>query len=1003
MIIKCTRGHDFVGLIDYLLRRGKYQDLGDARVIRMEGVYDERTAAAQMARNAALAPRRTRPVVHLMARAEIGLSDARNADLARRMVDAAGLVGRPFMAVVHDDGHVHVVVCEMDDLGRPPPRLQYAQALERPVTSMEAKAMSKGAVESRAWDSHLAMRLAHLARKLEIEWGLRELPSRSASIDLHEPELSQSQRQRLKAQGEVALQDRYYDQVRSALALPNWALRIRALHQHGLNLRVVKSGERHRGLQLYNISNPREFVKISAFGLGGISKLDASADQSFLDYQTSRSQLPITLNKPRRTFDQGFEKLQVQFREEIKQWHRTTARRKSAFKRYKAEKLAVGAQISQLRFSLQRYASANAARAAASALRRELVVRAQAELSYALAEAGPARRKPIFAEFVDRRAKLGDADAIRVRRDLEDRMTETRRLRIAKMIASLRGSLNSIKERAKTLHNELKVLTLPLSVAASSLKTRSLALRASEADARRQREQRQASDLANRADQAGHRILVDQHRRVTIEGWPTSATDHALMDHPGNLAIFEHKAARQAAEVEALKTLIVQPGMVQRTARGTYALNVKMVQKQCAGSARWSKQAEVQRVASTVIAELRQKAHRQARNEKAVVAGICVDQSRSSSAAKARVVSVLVAAQFLRSQVEPMIRENAERRAADFARQSAREARARLLEQRTEEALARRASEQINATLNANGCSASDPQQEPAPHASVVRNSQRTRLLAATSPRVGDQPGVRQYLEIWAARIGAYSADQLLGLGDLAAIENEALLGVVRQGLTATQIEPFLRDRSPASALGICTFSDVRSNQAIADELARQQDQQERARIRHTLGKLAPPGDTGKHFVRLWEELLEENVAPADASSVERNRAIDYTAARTLIRSGSAAIEVAEAIMDFSPSLAFKQPADRKEYVEDLLSHFIEGDEYSSLVQLISVSAGRKEDKRSPPAAQAAPDLNRASTSGSLSDDLNADANGDGPKETSGDNAAQRRQIYRPRPNGIEL
>ena len=996
MIIKCSRGYDFAGLIDYLLRRGEHQDRGEARIIRMEGVYDERTAAAQMARNAALAPCRMRPVVHMMARAEVGLSDARNAELSCRMVDAAGLAGRPYMAVVHDDDHVHVVVCEMDDLGRPPPRIQFAQALGRPVTSDEAKAMPKGAVKSRAWDSHLPMRLAKLARQLEVEWGLRELPSRSVAIELQEPQLLHSQRQRLEARGEVALQDRYFDQVRSALVLPSWEMRIRALGQHGLNLRVVSSGERKRGLQLYSISNPRECVKISAFGFGGLAKLDASADQPFVEYQASHPRPPITLNKPEKTFDQGFQKLQVQFREEIKQWHRATARRKSAFKRYKAEKLAVGMQIEQLRLTLQPCAGASAARFAASGLRRDLVARAQAELSYALAEAGPARKKPVFAEFVKRRARLRDADAIRIWRDLQDKVTETRRLRIAKMIASLRRSLHGIRERAKTLHNELKAFTQPLSVATSSLKSHGLALRASEAEARRQSQQRQASDLAMRADQAGHRILVDPNRCVRIESWTVSATDKALLDDPSNLAIFERMAAKQTAEVDALKDLIRQPGLLRRTTKGNYALSMKAVEARCPASARWSRQAEVLSLASIVIAGLRQQQHDEARNEKALASNILLNQSHTTSAEATRVVSHLAAAESFRSQIEQILREDEERRADEQATQSARAARARLLEQRTQEALEQRAREQSVAPQSADRHSASDPARRPLPDASVVQAEQRKRLLAATSQRPGDSPEVRQYLENWAARIHAFSADRPMGRNDLVAIENQALLGMVRQGLTATQIEPFLEERSPASALGMSTLADVQRNQAINDELARQRDQQDRARVLRDLGKLAPPSETGKEFVRLWQELLEENLVNPNASSEDRNRAIDHDVARMLIKRRCAAIEVAEAIMDCSPSLASKPPSDRKEYATELLSYFIDEDGYRLLIQQMTASSGGNESTRPLISVQPMPDSRRASTSGALSDDHDAGASGDHLKGSVEGHQAQRGQIYRP-------
>lgn len=489
MICKFKRGTDFHGLFGYLLRHGQHGHRGDARIIATHGVYDERTAAAQMAYNAALSPSRTRPVVHLIGRAEIGLSDEKNAELARRMVHAAGLDGRPFVAIVHDDGHVHVAACEVDDFGNAPPRMLWSEAQGRAVTAEEAANLPGGSVKSRAWDSHLCNRLIKLAREVEREWGLRQLASTPKVRDAAEPCLERWQQERLNARGDVALQDRYFDQVRSALLLPTWQQRADALAEHGLKIRVAKYGERKRvrGLQVCSMSDARDFVKIAAFGLGGMPKLDATADQPFLQWEARKAGRPVILNKPERTFDPGFSRLQTEFRYELKEWHRTAETRKAAFARHKREKGLIALQTAQLAESMEPYATPAGLKAASGRLRRELQARAKAELDFALIKAGSARKRPVFIEFVQQRAALGDTDAARVHRNLANKVTETRGRRLDRMGSMLAESLLEIKQSAAKINAQIQSLAVPLRAAVDSLKVRAASLQAQHAQAMRKR------------------------------------------------------------------------------------------------------------------------------------------------------------------------------------------------------------------------------------------------------------------------------------------------------------------------------------------------------------------------------------------------------------------------------------------------------------------------------------------------------------------------------------
>lgn len=63
MILKVVRGDYFLGLVNYIMRRGQYAEKGDtARVIRCSGLYNPVTAAAQLSIQASRAPERRQAV-----------------------------------------------------------------------------------------------------------------------------------------------------------------------------------------------------------------------------------------------------------------------------------------------------------------------------------------------------------------------------------------------------------------------------------------------------------------------------------------------------------------------------------------------------------------------------------------------------------------------------------------------------------------------------------------------------------------------------------------------------------------------------------------------------------------------------------------------------------------------------------------------------------------------------------------------------------------------------
>ena len=459
MIIKVTRGNDFTGAIDYIARLGIYARKDSARVIALERLYDLRTAASQLGYDAARDLSRSRPVVHLIARAERGLSDDQYLNLVRRMLRAAGLEGRRFIATAHDDdGHLHAVASEVDEDGAAPPRILWHKGEKRVVTAEEAKALPRGAVTGRAWDSHLAWRMTRVAREVEIEWNLRRLSTSAKANTPVEPRSEQWQKERLARTGRVSLQDRYWDEVRVALALPTWDARAAALNAHALGIRTHEVGGRVRGLQVQNLSDAQDFVKISAFEMGGMAKLDASAGQPFLEWAAQERQQLINLTKPATSRNPGMIAMQAAFKSHQKDWRRREGARFAAWRQRKRDTVAISEAMDDFANRFRPILTVPVFRQARAEHRRGLKNIADRRLADSLSDAGPATPKPVFIDFVKARAGAGDAAAAGVYGDIVGDVSETRRRaldRVAAMVRELAGAARTLGERRDRLRQDV--------------------------------------------------------------------------------------------------------------------------------------------------------------------------------------------------------------------------------------------------------------------------------------------------------------------------------------------------------------------------------------------------------------------------------------------------------------------------------------------------------------------------------------------------------------------
>ena len=284
MIIKVERGNSAEGLLIYQRRLDRTpEEQAGARLFTLQGIRNIESAAAVLDR-AALRSGRKNPIVHMIIRAERGLSDDEWRIAIMAALEEAGLAGNAFAAIRHDHDdddpgdHMHIAVVAADRDGNSPPRFLRSQSLERRVSTEEMDQLPRGDVQSRSWDSQLRRRLMATARRLEDDLGLRPL-ARNRSV-LSEPvrntvKVSQGARAREERTGTPSLADLLdVPATQAALIKPNYHERAAALAELDLKLQpfVRKNGDL-AGLRLYRISDPS--LHCPASSLGGDFSLKA--------------------------------------------------------------------------------------------------------------------------------------------------------------------------------------------------------------------------------------------------------------------------------------------------------------------------------------------------------------------------------------------------------------------------------------------------------------------------------------------------------------------------------------------------------------------------------------------------------------------------------------------------------------------------------------------------------------------------------------------------------
>nr|WP_314472422.1 hypothetical protein [uncultured Sphingomonas sp.] len=895
MIIKATRGNDFDGLFAYVLRHGQHRHLGDARIITMEGVYDERTAAAQMAFNAALAPSRTRPVVHLMGRAEKPLTDPQYMELAERMMRVTRLEGRAFVAVVHDDGHLHVVACEMDEEGHPPARWLWHEAEKREVEEQEALRMPRGVVKRRAWDSHLAWRLTELARDLEAEWGLTRLSSAPQQRD-DTPKIDRWQQERLERSAEVPLQDRYREQVRAALALSSWDDRVAALAQHGLAIRVHRAGERVRGLQVHSLSNAADFVKISAFDMGGMPKLDASADQPFLEWESARRAAKvnlrkINLRKPEATFDPEMARLRASFRDELKAWHVSRGRRTKAFKQYRRDKALIQADLASFDQTMSNYLSPAGMRAARREKRGGMQVIAKARLDYELALAGPDRPRPVFIDFVKGRAGSGDAGAARVYRDIVGGITETRRRDHDRKVAELSAAVRDLRARAdavaatmKRSGEQLRLIMRDIAARADQQRARITLATMAAVQAARKRAEGLAIRLAERLDAAAHRIRVDRKGRVRVDRWFGSAEERWLVGHQAHQFIFRRWAQAQSRDIATLSREVLARSAV-RSVDGQLAADTARLPADVLPLVRWAAEPEIVAALSSADRAKQAEMNRRARQDAAhreSVARAAAERSHierlASMAAALRAVSPA-----------PEVRASGIRQGEKVGEQGPA--------RRVEVAAGQPTAERVKSAARAD----------------------HDRLLAAAAPRMSDGAATRTYLNLWAAVLCKRPPEQPISPHDLHAIDLAATKATIEGGFSADAVRRVIAARSPIGSDAAKIFNEALSDPAIRQVHDDHVEAQDRRDTELWMRERQPLNEAGERFIDLWIEILNERPLDPSILPTERNRAIDYEVATAMLAKDLNLQDVQQLVAGLSPAIRLVRPRDRANYVDTLM------------------------------------------------------------------------------------
>lgn len=313
MIIKIERGDSAEGLLRYLRRSDRLaEEQANVRIFDLHRITHIENAAARLDRAAARSGL-SKPIVHIIIRAERALTDPEKKIAIAAVRTELGMAAHPGVAVVHDPDqdtgqtafleetrteHLHLQSCAANDAGETPPRILYSRLLERAVTPGEAKYLPKGDVRSRSWDSYSQRRLMAVARTLEDQFGLQPL-ARNRQEQAEEKgetvKVSAEAQARWKRDGSVPLLHRIdITAAKAALELPAWDKKVTALAQLDLNLEPIfaKNGQL-RGLRLVARDDPSVYCAASDLGSNyGRAALDKRSDRPFVDWYAASGRSP---------------------------------------------------------------------------------------------------------------------------------------------------------------------------------------------------------------------------------------------------------------------------------------------------------------------------------------------------------------------------------------------------------------------------------------------------------------------------------------------------------------------------------------------------------------------------------------------------------------------------------------------------------------------------------------------------------------------------------------
>lgn len=376
MIPNITSGGDFNGLVQYLVENR------DHEVIDLQGVSSVALAADEMAAVAALSRRASVKLIHLSFSAALEdgmLSADRWLAIANRMEHAFGMQGHQRVVVRHRDkthDHIHVFWCTISiETGRTPPKqwfLKKGFAIDDVGPhSLTAEQVTRVPIDQRArhtYDFILLRRAQDLCRRLEREFGLRELRSprevAKARVAGETRPLVVGQTKRAERTGSTPLIENA-DAIRAALEEADWPSKRSALRAIGLDLepvyRTTVRGEELRGVVIVDLADTGNRMKASQldtpdkkFGWRKLDERRASGTQSLEAWWPERESVPLaSLSSAKQRIDQHKDEF-----DRLVQRHRLVEADKQA-KRH-ALRARQKREIGRLRVSLMRQRAAQA-------------------------------------------------------------------------------------------------------------------------------------------------------------------------------------------------------------------------------------------------------------------------------------------------------------------------------------------------------------------------------------------------------------------------------------------------------------------------------------------------------------------------------------------------------------------------------------------------------------------------------------------------------------------